>query len=461
MHARLFDALALAGILAIGAVHGAGTAHAQAPNATGLSWSDQYDDVYWSRPHNTYERSFFSRLSDPLDIGFRSIEIDIHEYVGSAKEFPVKHDSGASDTGNNCRGGAGGYLRDCLRDVRAWSDAHPGHEPITVQVDLKVGFWNSTTGWSASQLQELDRQVAEILGTRLYRPENLRAWTGYSSLRQGVAAVGWPAVSALQGKVIVTIMGGPIGDKNDTQEEYVMLHGSQAHAFVCPNASIAGDFHWYGNADDFDDPNTNKWVVCGNVEAVKYWKDVAASAHASRQLMNLWGGSGFDQFHLMYLAVGWGASMISRENTDGFQGKLPYNGVRRSVPVVFSLVNVNSGKCADIQGANYSNGADINQYTCHFGANQTWIYSDETQLRAQGNSKYCYDIEGGNGNLQDKHHIWDCDGGSSEKWKLQPNGSFVGMNGRCIDVPYSSTSNGVRLWHYTCNGSTAQRFSLQ
>lgn len=455
--------LALASVLALGIGGGVGTAHAQAPSATGLSGHEQYDQVYWSRPHNTYERSHFGRLNDALDAGFRAIEIDIHESVsaGSLRQFPVKHDEGDSNTGNNCRGGAGGYLRDCLLDVRAWSDAHPGHDPIAVQVDLKVGVWNTFTGWPAGELQELNRQVWEVLGSRLFSPEELRAWTGYASLRTGVAAVGWPSVAALEGRVIVEIMGGPIGDKNDTQEEYVMLHGSGMGAFVCPNASEPGDFHWYGNADDFDDPATNQWVVCGNVEAKKYWKDIAASADDSRQLMNLWGGSGFDQFHLMYLAVGWGASMISREaGAHSFGGKIPFNGVRRSVPVVFSMVNVNSGKCTDISGARYSNGTDIVQHTCHYGANQTWIYSDETQLRAQGNDDYCYDIDGGDGGQQDRHHIWDCDGGASEKWRLQPNGSFVGMNNRCIDVPSSSTSNGVQLWHYTCNGTNAQRFYL-
>ena len=50
--------------------------------------------------------------------------------------------------------------------------------------------------------------------------------------------------------------------------------------------------------------------------------------------------------------------------------------------------------------------------------------------------------------------------GASEKWRLQPNGSFVGMNGRCMDVPNGSTANGVQLWHHDCNGTNAQRFHL-
>lgn len=444
--------------LAAGLVLSPGVARADAPNALTFWWSDPYDDVYFARPHNTYQKAHFNKLVDALGAGFFALELDIHEYttVAGVRQFPVKHDLFQGDTANNCRGGSGGYLRDCLNDIRLWSDAHPGHLPITVQIDLK-SF--GPFGWGDGQYDELHTQVAQVLGNKLYRPNELRAWTGHDSLRAGVAAVGWPSLSALQGKVIVLIMGGPLGDKNDKMENYVRRHNSGANFFVCPNAGSAADFYWWGNADDFDEANTNKWVICGNVGSPSGWYNIAAAAAASRQLMNLWSSDyEHDEFHRMYLAVGWGATMISRKNNDTFGGKIPLVGLRRSAPVEFRIINDNSGKCIEADYGHYANGTPIIQWTCDGGAYQSWIYTGEGQLRSKGNTAYCYDIDGGDGDRGDKHHIWKCDGGESEKWRLRPDGSFVGMKNRCMDVPNSSTSNGTQLWHWDCNNTTAQRF---
>jgi hypothetical protein len=441
----------------------AGVAQAAAPSAQTLVWSDPYDQAYWSRPHNTYQKEQFDHLDYALWDGFYALELDIHEYksVGGLRQFPVKHDSGDGDTTNNCTWGAGGYLRDCLNDIRNWSDYNPYHPPISVQIDLKVGFIGDA--WRDEQFDELHRQVAEVFGDKLYRPNQLRMRTtpAYDSLRASVAINGWPSLAELQGKVLVFIMGGPLLDKNDTQENYVRRYRGDANFFVCPNANNPDDFYYYGNAEDFDEYETNKWVVCGNVGSPKYWKDIAAASHANRQLMNLWeSGIEYDEFSRMYRAVGWGASMISRGNSDTFGGKLPLNGRRRSVPVEFSIANEGNNKCVDVRYGSYSNGSDVIQSSCTGATSQRWIYSDEGQLRAKGDPDYCFDIEGGDGDLEDRYHLWDCDGGESEKWRLTPEGFWVGMNGRCMDVPYGSTSNNVRLWHYDCNQSTPQRFYL-
>ncbi|MCY1054911.1 Ca2+-dependent phosphoinositide-specific phospholipase C [Nannocystis sp. SCPEA4] len=458
MNSKIVSLTLLAGAVALTALPE--TARADAPSALGWTWNDAYNDVYFARPHNTYQREHFGSLDWALWGGFHALELDIHEskLVGGVPQFPVKHDSWNSDTGNNCRWGAGGYLRDCLNDIRNWSDYNPGHLPITVQIDLKA---ISPYAWGDAQYDELHAQVAQVLGNKLYRPNDLRAWTGYDSLRQGVYTYGWPSLGALQGKVIVLIMGGPLGDKNDMQENYVRRYNYNANFFVCPNADSPADFDWWGNANDFDEYGTNKWVVCGNVGSPSGWHNVAARADDNRQLMNLWSGSyEHDLFHRMYLAIGWGASMISRGNAETFGGKLPLVGLRRSVPVEFEIVNDNSNKCLDVWNGSYQNGSDIIQWSCNGDPNQTWIYTGETQLRSLGNSAYCYDIDGGDGDLEDRHHIWKCDGGESEKWRLDQYGSFVGMKGRCMDVPNSSVNDGVQLWHYDCNGSGAQRFHL-
>jgi len=424
------------------------------PNGQPVLGTTLYNAAYWSRPHNAYERGEFARLTEVLDRGNQVVELDVYDTAG----LPVRHGYFDSDTDNNCGGGAGGLLRDCLRDIKAWSDAHPGHLPITVQLDLKPseGAW----GWGSGDMSALDSAVGQELGLKVYRPEALRSFTGYASLREGVYRAGWPTVDALRGRIMVQMMGGPIGDKNDTQEEYVNQFGANAQIFVCPEAHEPHDFYWNSYADDFDDPNTNKWVVCGNQQTDKYWYKNTLTAQQNGQLVNLWGGdTQFHSFHQMYLAVGWGASMISRKSLETWGGKLPVNGVRRSVPTGFSLVSELTGYCVEVQSGVYGNGSDLNQFNCTDSVAQQWRYSDETQLRTVGNDKYCFDIQGGDGNNGDQLHIWDCDGGASEKWQLQPDGRLVGMNGRCADVV--DTALGRRLQIRNCTGGASQRFRLR
>ncbi|MDR6289624.1 MULTISPECIES: Ca2+-dependent phosphoinositide-specific phospholipase C [Inquilinus] len=425
------------------------------PNAQALLGTTPYNAAYWSRPHNTYEKTSFARLTDALDRGNQAIELDVYDdYL-----LPVKHNPGDSIALNNCRGGAGGFLRDCLADIRAWSDAHPGHLPITLQLDLKPGDL-VFGGWDSSAKTALDSTIAQELGAKVYQPEALRAFTGYASLREGVYRAGWPSIDALRGRVIVLMMGGPIGDKNDTQEEYINQFGANAHIFVCPEAHEPKHFYWNSAAKDFDDPNTNKWVICGNQADDKYWYKDTLTAQQNGQLVNLWSSNTqrFDIFNHMYLAAGWGASMISRETLQTWGGKLPLNGIRRSVPTGFTLSSELTGLCVEIQSGVYANGSDLNQFNCTTGTAQQWHYSDETQLRAVGNDEYCFDINGGDGNNGDQLHIWDCDGGSSEKWQLQPDGQLVGMTGRCADVV--NTNLGTRLQIRDCNGGAGQRFRL-
>lgn len=64
------------------------------------------------------------------------------------------------------------------RPLRNWSDYNPGHLPITVQIDLKT---LDPYGWGDGQYDELHAQVAEVLGSKLYRPDDLRMFAGASN----------------------------------------------------------------------------------------------------------------------------------------------------------------------------------------------------------------------------------------------------------------------------------------
>lgn len=419
--------------------------------------SHSWGENYWSRPHNTYERAHFARLTDALDAGHRVIELDVYDQGN----LVVKHNPGDSNTGNNCRGGAGGTLRDCLRDIRQWNDAHTQNRPLVVQLDLKTD--DLIGGWGSYWQEQLNVAVLAELNAngRLYKPNDLYVWSGASSIRQGVAQKGWPTINELRGKIIVLMMGGPLGRKNQMMESYVRTYGGWASSFVCPEVIEPKHFYANGNAHKFDDPWTNGWVVCGNQEAVKYWYKNTATAKANNQLVNLWHSDQnyFENFHNMYLAAGWGASFISRQTRlePGFKARP--DGRRSSASVGFVLKSdANTSMCLEI-GGGYTNGSPVVLRACNGSLAQQWHYSDETQLRPVGGNAYCLDIKGGNGNHADPLHLWSCDGGASEKWQLRTDGSFVGMNGRCMDI--INTNSGTQAEIRNCVGHVNQRFTNQ
>lgn len=434
----------------------ASVASAAVPSAAGLSDNLAYDEAYWSRPHNPYETGQFSNLLDVLNRGNRVVELDVWESGG---QLVVKHNSGDGDYANNCNGGSGGSFADCLNDLVSWSNSHPNHLPITLQIDLKAGL---LFGWDSGARSQLNNQLSQTLGSRIFTPEEIRQYTGNSSLRLGVVNSGWPTIGSLRGQFLVMLTGGPIGQKNQTQRAYIEQFGNQAQALVCPQAEDPIYFDAYGSAKDFSGYAANNWVVCGNTENLKYWSQTVEASALNRQVINIWSSnnSHFDAYHNAYIAVASGASMISRETLDSYGNRIPLNGERRSIPNRFSLQAEHSGQCIDIDNASYADGSDLLQWTCHGGVNQVFRYSDETQLRAVGNEAYCFDIDGGQSVAGKGLHLWDCDGGDSEKWRLTTSGELVGMGNRCAAIPGSSQQSGTQAQLANCSGGANQRFNL-
>lgn len=450
MKRSLLSKLAGAAVLLLSAWPAAAETIAARTVNDDLSWIQDY----WSRPHNTYEKSNYPYLLKALEEGHRVIELDVYDQGN----LVVKHNPHDSNTSNNCRGGNGGTLRECLKDIKIWNDFNPQVRPIVVQLDLKTD--DLVGGWGGSRLAELNAAVFEELNGngKLYTPEQLRLWTGYGSIREGVYRNGWPNIHILRGKILVTMMGGPLGRKNQMMQSYVRTYGGWAGMFVCPEVSEPKHFYWNGNAKDFTNSWANGWVVCGNQQAVKYWYKNTSTAKANSQLVNLWHSDHnyFEAFHNMYLAAGWGASFISRQSRHNFNGKVHNDGERRTAWVGFQLRNDQSGMCAQMDS--YGNGTAIIQRPCNNSlVSQQWHYSDETQLRPVGGNAFCLDINGGNGNNNDRLHLWNCDGGASEKWHLREDGRFVGMNGRCMDAV--DNNNGTQWQLRNCSGGASQRFT--
>jgi hypothetical protein len=91
------------------------------------------------------------------------------------------------------------------------------------------------------------------------------------------------------------------------------------------------------------------------------------------------------------------------------------------------------------------------------------VYTAEGQLRPQHANTYCTDINGGSAGNGKAVHLWDCDGGNSEKWLVTPQGVFKSYSNQayCLDAASGSTTNGAQFVTKSCTSASSQVFTLQ
>ncbi|MGF1684734.1 phosphatidylinositol-specific phospholipase C domain-containing protein [Photobacterium minamisatsumaniensis] len=431
--------------------------------ADGLNDTVKYNEAYWSRPHNTFENNKFSSLGDALNQGYRAVELDVFPKPGYEKIY-VSH-SYTSPTNNKCSGSK--EFLDCLRDIKGWSDSNPNHDVITLQLDMKDFIISPM--WNDRAHRLMVSNIESVFGSKLYKPKNLKSYTGYTSLREGVKNTGWPELGQLRGKIIVFGLAGPIGSKNQTQSRMIdTVGGDNMPLFICPEATAPEHFSASKYANGFSGSSyshNNQWVICGNTSDGKYWATLAAEASKNNQLMAIWSGNenAFDPYDKMMQAVGWGATMISRETSTTYGNKIPLNGKRNSMPTHFMIQNVKSNLCVDVSGAGTSNGTSIVQWPCGGYGHQIFLYSDEFQLRALHHPSYCLDPEGksvGNKRVL----LWNCGTQKTQKWTLSgDNGGMLLQNSNqnyTMAVSAGSTAAGAEVLTYQRLGVPDQNWRL-
>ncbi len=97
-------------------------------------------------------------------------------------------------------------LTDCLDQLRAWSDAHPGHTPVFVTLEGKdqaIPLPGSTVPekFTAPLFDELDKNLRDHLGAKhLITPDDVRGKFG--TLEEAVLKSNWPTVKQAKGKFL-------------------------------------------------------------------------------------------------------------------------------------------------------------------------------------------------------------------------------------------------------------------
>lgn len=99
-------------------------------------------------------------------------------------------------------------LVQCLRQVNAWSLAHPDHLPIMITLNAadtlsnREGISNPLPLEDKALLDALDAEIRSVLpGKRLITPDEVRG--GMATLRDAVRTRGWPSLDAARGRIYI------------------------------------------------------------------------------------------------------------------------------------------------------------------------------------------------------------------------------------------------------------------
>ncbi|GIG69226.1 ricin-type beta-trefoil lectin domain protein [Phytomonospora endophytica] len=124
------------------------------------------------------------------------------------------------------------------------------------------------------------------------------------------------------------------------------------------------------------------------------------------------------------------------------------------------VVGGQSGRCLDVPGSSTANGTRLQLWDCHGGTNQRWTYTANGQLTVFGGK--CLDA-GNQGTANGTAVIvWDCNGQSNQRWNLNAGGTITGVqSGLCLDATGQGTTNGTQLQLWACSNGANQQWSTR
>ena len=136
-------------------------------------------------------------------------------------------------------------LVDCMRQIKAWSDAHPKAAPILIMINPKQTpiSWAGAAPvlrWTKATFDRLDAEIASIWPKeRIITPDEVRG--AYATLREAVVAGGWPTLGAARGRVIFALDQSP-EDNAPYVEGHPSLAGRLVFPMLAPDAPEAAYF---------------------------------------------------------------------------------------------------------------------------------------------------------------------------------------------------------------------------
>lgn len=151
----------------------------------------------------------------PLDVqleqqGVRQFELDTH--WNAAKGAMEVYHLYLVDEGTTCR-----LFTDCLKTIKTWSDAHPAHQPLFIQIEPKDSPADAML--AEDYFENLEGEVLSVWPReRVITPDDVRG--DAATVRDALAAHGWPKLGSARGKIAFFI------DNHDTLRGFY-THGGK------------------------------------------------------------------------------------------------------------------------------------------------------------------------------------------------------------------------------------------
>jgi poly(3-hydroxybutyrate) depolymerase len=124
------------------------------------------------------------------------------------------------------------------------------------------------------------------------------------------------------------------------------------------------------------------------------------------------------------------------------------------------VVGGQSSRCIDISNSTTANGTQAELWDCNGGSNQRWTYTSGKQLMVYGNK--CLDASGQGTANGTAAVIWDCNGQANQQWNVNSDGTITGVqSGLCLDAAGQGTANGTKIQLWSCTGGSNQQWSLR
>ncbi len=170
------------------------------------------------------------KLVDQLNMGLRNLELDVvYDPQGGRYENPLglKLIKGAGaipepfDIANDlAKPGLKVFhipdidfrsdhllFRDCLLDLKRWSDAHPGHVPIVITMNAKDGNerdLHPLLPFTKAALDSIDVEILSVFNLNdLVTPDLVRG--NFPDLESAVLKKGWPLVRKVKGRFLFVL----------------------------------------------------------------------------------------------------------------------------------------------------------------------------------------------------------------------------------------------------------------
>lgn len=114
-------------------------------------------------------------------------------------------------------------LKDCLEEIKDWSDAHPSHLPICITFNAKSGQvehpeFVKLLPYSPKAYDSLEKEILTIFPkNRILTPDYVRG--DYKTLDEAVTSINWPIIDDVRGKLILVL-----DEKGQKMDDYVKGH---------------------------------------------------------------------------------------------------------------------------------------------------------------------------------------------------------------------------------------------